>query len=211
MRILFFAVAAALVLVSGLRWYASAEPLSALLTYDATVFAETPEDVAEALGGPLTTGDIATIKRISRAEVEQAFSGLRIRFVDEGRAFWRLRVVPSVTPRTLSGRAMQSAAGASYAFGFLGGGGFLSFTTLALKAVVYAPPGTSRNELVDAIGRGIGRSAVHEFTHLILGSPPIHSDDESSYEFETADRASQYYGQLRWTAAWPLLERKLGR
>ena len=105
---------------------------------------------------------------------------------------------------------MVSAAGASYALGPLGGGGFLNFTTLALKAVVYQPPGTSRDELVTAIGRGIGRSAVHEFTHLMLGADSRHSGDDATYEYESADRMSQYYGQLRWADARPLLERRLG-
>jgi hypothetical protein len=111
----------------------------------------------------------------------------------------------------LNGRAIQSAAGVSYALGPLGGGGFLNFTTLALKAVAYAPAGASRDEIVAAVGRGIGRSAVHEFSHLILGVRPVHSEDEDSYEFDSADRRSQYYGELRWAAARPLLERRLGR
>ena len=136
MRIPFVAFAAAAVLVGGLRLYSSSSPLSARLSYDETAFAATPEDVAAALGGPLTAADVDAIKRISRGEVERAFAGLRVRFIDEGRGFWRVRVIPSVTPRTLNGRAMQNAAGASYAFGPLGGGGFLSFTTLAIKAVV---------------------------------------------------------------------------
>jgi len=167
--------------------------------------------VASVLGGPLTAADIETIKHVARAELEQAFGDLRIRFADEGRGFWRLLVVPSVVRQGLNGRAIQNAAGASYALGLLGGGGYLNFTTLALKAAVYAPPGASRDEIVTAIGRGIGRSAVHEFAHLILGGRPAHSDDEGSYEFESADRASQYYGELRWTRAWPLLEQRLGR
>ena len=167
--------------------------------------------MASALGGPLTAADIETIKRVARAELEQAFGDLRIRVADEGRGFWRLLVVPSVVRQGLNGRAIQNAAGASYALGPLGGGGYLNFTTLALKAVVYAPPGASRDDIVAAIGRGIGRSAVHEFAHLILGGRPAHSDDERSYEFESADRAAQYYGELRWTRAWPLLEQRLGR
>ena len=210
MRILFVAVAAALLLLGGLRIYSVATPPTASLTFDEAALAETPEQVTARLGGPLVGADVARIKELAREEVARAFSGLRLRFVDTGRAFWRIRVLASFAPPTLSGRPLVNTAGASYPFGALGGGGFLSFTTLAIKAIVYAPAGVSREEMVAAIGRGIGRSAVHEFTHLMLGGSAIHSDDESSYEFETADRPGQYYGDLRWGKAWPLLERKLG-
>jgi hypothetical protein len=211
MRILLVAVAAALVLLGGLRLYSSATPPTASLTFDDGALAATPGEVTAALGGPLGGADVDTIKALAHEEVERAFSGLRLRFVDTGRAFWRIRVLASFAPPTLSGRARVNTAGASYPFGALGGGGFLSFTTLAIKAIVYAPTGASREEMVAAIGRGVGRSAVHEFTHLMLGGSAIHSDDETSYEFETADRPSQYYGELRWGKARPLLDRRLGR
>jgi hypothetical protein len=210
-RILLVAVAAAFIVLGGLRLYSSATPPTASLTFDEAALAATPEEVRAALGGPLGGSDVERIKALAHEEVERAFSGLRLRFVDTGRAFWRIRVLASFAPPTLSGGPKINTAGASYPFGALGGGGFLSFTTLAIKATVYAPPGVSREELVAAIGRGVGRSAVHEFTHLMLGSRAIHSDDENSYEFETADRLSQYYGELRWGKAWPLLEQRLGR
>jgi hypothetical protein len=211
MRMLFVAVAAALLLLGGLRLYSVATPPTASLTFDEAALAGTPEEVAAALGGPLTRADAARIEELAREEVARAFTGLRLRFVDTGRAFWRIRVLASFAPPTFSGRPRVNTAGASYPFGALGGGGFLSFATLAIKAVVYAPPGVSREHMVAAIGRGIGRSAVHEFTHLMLGGSAIHSDDQNSYEFETADRPGQYYGEVRWGKAWPLLERKLGR
>ena len=197
--------------VIGWRSVGWSTPPTARFAYDASTFVETPEDLASVLGGPLTQADIETIKRVSGAELERAFAGLRIRFTDEGRGFWRVRVVPSVVRHGLNGRAIQSAAGVSYALGPLGGGGYLNFTTLALKAVAYAPPRASREDIVVALGRGLGRSAVHEFTHLILGARPAHSDDEGSYEFDSADRVSQFYGELRWAVARPLLEQRLGR
>ena len=205
------ALASALVVGVALRSWPVAAPPTAGLAFDPATFADTPPDVAAALGGPLTAADIATIRRVSRAELDRAFGGLRLRFIDGGHAFWRLLVVPSVTRFGLNGRAIQNAAGMSYPLGPLGGGGYLNFTTLALKAVVYAPAGASRDAIVTAIGRGIGRSAVHEFTHLILAGRPVHSTDEDSYEYESADRASQYYGELRWGPARGLLEHRLGR
>lgn len=59
-------------------------------------------------------------------------------------------------------------------------------------------------------GRGIGRVAAHEFGHQILGTGLVHNtDDENSYEYPSPDRAAQYYGELHWTTARPLLEQKL--
>ncbi len=65
--------------------------------------------------------------------------------------------------------------------------------------------------MVEAIGRGIGRAAAHEFAHQFLGSAPIHdSKDIKSYEYGTAGRAEQYYGDMRWDIARPLLEKRIG-
>jgi hypothetical protein len=33
--------------------------------------------------------------------------------------------------------------------------------------------------------------------------------DENSYEYPSSDRAAQYYSELHWTTARPLLERAL--
>jgi len=94
----------------------------------------------------------------------------------------------------------------------LGGGGFVNFNTLARNAVRYASPGASRREIVDGIGRGIGRAAVHELAHMMAAGVPIDSRaDVNSYEYASADRASQYYGDLRWTSAWPIIQQRIAR
>ena len=65
--------------------------------------------------------------------------------------------------------------------------------------------------MVEGIGRGIGRAAAHEFAHQFLGSAPIHdSKDIKSYEYGSAGRAEQYYGEMRWDIARPLLEKRVG-
>jgi hypothetical protein len=199
------------VMVAVTLRFAPTAPVAARVACDPAALADTPEDVATALGGPLTPDDVVRIREQARAELARAFAGLRIRFTEDGRAFWRILVVPSVVRQGVNGRAIQNAAGASYVLGPLGGAGFLNFTTLSLKAAVYAPQGASRDEIVTAIGRGIGRSAVHELTHLILGARPAHSDQPDSYEYHSADRVAQYYGELRWASARPLLEARLGR
>ncbi|HEV8210109.1 MAG TPA: hypothetical protein VGP77_08320, partial [Vicinamibacterales bacterium] len=58
-----------------------------------------PAPAAEKLGGLLTDAELATIKTISRAEVERAFAGFRIRISDDHASFWRVAVVPSLPRR----------------------------------------------------------------------------------------------------------------
>jgi hypothetical protein len=87
-----------------------------------------------------------------------------------------------------------------------GGQGSVSFSWLAGAAVSYAPPNADRASIVRAIGRGIGRAAAHEFAHLLL--PKANIDDPSdinSYEFRSAARSEQYFGELRWGRVLPLL------
>jgi hypothetical protein len=205
-RLFFAAVALTLLIAATLHWRASGVFISARLLFERGAFAGTPE-LTKALGGALTTAETARIESVARQEVERALAGLRIRFTD-GRAFWTVRVVPTVN--IVFGRRILDAAGATYAFGMLGGTASVNFTTLATNAVLYAPPDATRERIVDAMGRGVGRSAVHEFAHMIAGAG-IHSENVHSYEYTSAQRAAQYYGELRWDSAWPMLERKIGQ
>jgi hypothetical protein len=145
---------------------------------------------------------------VARVEVERAFSSLRVRITTSADAFWRLGVVRSLPARNT--RAVPRA-GESVALGMLGGGGTVACDVVARKAVNYAPAGAQRTDVVEAIGRGVGRTAVHEFVHQVLGPAVGHDDgDVDSYEHGSSDRASQYYGELHWTIAWPELQRRLG-
>ena len=167
-----------------------------------------PAHPVAALGGPLTAREMETIKQISRTEVERAFAGLRIAITDRRDAFWRVQVV-----QTLAGSAPTErvpSAGKAIVLGPLGGAAAVNFSLVALKAIDYAPHGASRDMTIEGIARGVGRVAVHEFAHQILGPSSPHSDDENSYEFHSPDRAAQYYGELHWTIAWPPLQQKIG-
>src|SRR6266540_1692278 len=96
--------------------------------------------------------------------------------------------------------------------GPLGGEGFVSFRTVAVPVIHYAPPNTRRLVIIEAIAMGIGRTAAHEFAHQILFGQNLHaSTDAQSYEYESADRAEQYYGSMHRDGAWPFLAEKLGR
>jgi hypothetical protein len=149
--------------------------------------------------------DMRLIEAASREEIVRAFRGYPIAIVERVAAHYRVRVVDS-----LNGPYGGSAE--SYALPGFGGHGFVSFRALAHGAIVHAPPDADRQEIVAAIGRGIGRAAVHEFTHQILGRQARidESKDVQSYEYGSATRREQYYGQMRWDIAEPLLRERFG-
>ena len=152
--------------------------------------------VAQSLGGPLTPTDCADIERIARAEVVAAFAGLRVDVTADPWAFWTVHVRAFVPSRT----RMLGAAGASLAFGPLGGRGMVGIMPLTAQALRHAPAHASRADVIAAIGRGVGRSVVHELAHQIAGGS-IDSSDASTYEYASVDRPAQYYGVLRWGPA----------
>jgi len=173
-------------------------------------------DDAVKIGGPLTADELGLIQAISREEIRRAYTDLRINITDRRRAFWRVAVVGTPLTATRNRTTYPfSFAGESRVFGPLGGSGSVAFAILAHNAVEYAPRPSSRRQIVDGIGRGIGRAAVHELAHQALGIDNVayldNQTDTDSYEHANADRRSQYYGELRWTTAWPVLQQKFGR
>jgi hypothetical protein len=165
------------------------------------------------LGGPLTVDEEQRIVTIARGEIGAAFSTLRIRVIDNRHAFYRVGVQQMIRPPGRNSFARGSgAAGLSHVFGPLGGAGSVNFYMLAAQAIAFAPTDAARADIVDAIGRGIGRAAVHEFAHQILPHGPMHtSDDEASYEYWTSNRRQQYYGPMHWSVAYPTLQQRLAR
>ena len=149
------------------------------------------------LGGAMTTADLAAIEDVARGELARAFAGLPIRVTARRAATYRVRVVQAVHDPRMRGR--WGVAGASHAVPGLGGRGEVSFDFLAGGATAMAPEQATRAAIVAAIGRGIGRTAVHEFTHQLLPQAPIHdSRDVRSYEFDSAARREQYFGEMHW-------------
>lgn len=172
--------------------------------FDRDAFDLTSEATAQ-LGGPLTAPEIVTIDRVARAEIDRAFAGLNFRLTTRHDAFWRVGVLA-----TVRGKSPIPSAGQSLALGPLGGDGSVGFGILALHAIRYAPKNASRRDVVETIGRGVGRAAIHEFAHQIAGTAD-NATDENSYEYGRSDRVSQYYGDLHWTIALPALRQKLGQ
>lgn len=204
------AIATTLMIFGVLQWRASVTPISIGLWYDDFPYTLN-EDATSKLGGSLEQPDIDAIKRAARGELERAFAGLRVAISDDRNAFWRVRVLRTIGPGLRPRRVPSS--GESYALGPFGGGGTVDFQVAAYGAIHYAPPGATRQEIVDGIGRGIARAAAHEFGHLILAGRFNHTrrTDGPTYEGATSDRAEQYYGEIHWATAWPLLEQKIGR
>ena len=200
---------------AAIAWRASNATIAAGFWWADTPFALSADDTGK-IGGPLTPAELKSIEETSRDEVRAAYADLRINITDRRGAFWRVSVVgtPLTTTRNRTTYPF-SFAGQSRVFGPLGGSGSVAFAILAHNAIEYAPPGALRRQIVDGIGRGIGRAAVHELAHQALGMDSLslldNRSDPDSYEYANADRRSQYYGDLRWTTAWPVLVQKFGR
>jgi hypothetical protein len=209
------AVVVVMAVSAAIAWLASRATIDAGFWWEDAPFVLSADDAVK-IGGPITADELTRIQHISRGEVEGAYTDLRVVVTDHHDAFWRVAVVGE--PITINRNRLTypfAMAGQSHVFGPLGGFGSVGFLILAHNAIEYAPAGASRGQIIDAIGRGIGRAAVHELAHQALGTDNLsHIDnrsDEQSYEYSSADRAAQYYGDLRWTIAWPVLEGKFGR
>jgi hypothetical protein len=159
----------------------------------------------ERIGGPIRPEEQSQIESVARAELEAAYAGLRIAFTRRPSGFYRVNVVQDIPGRGLP------VAGASRRVPFGGGVGSVSFRTLGSQAVANAPRDADRSRIIAAIGKGIGRTAAHEFAHQILVNVNLHdTKDPDSYENGISDHPSQFYGTLRWAFARPVLEQYLG-
>jgi len=165
---------------------------------------------SKVIDGAVTTADLTAIEAIARAELKQAYGGLPIVISARRDATFRIRVVQEVRDRRFRGN--WGVAGESFSVPGLGGNSSVSFLFLASGAVATSPAGASRSEITQAIGRGIGRTAAHELAHLLLPQAPIHdSTDIRSYEYDSAARREQYFGEMHWALARPWLEARLAR
>ena len=143
------------------------------------------------------------IAALARVEVVRAFEGLPVVISDRRDATYQVRVLEGLTNPMFNSDI--EIAGQSRAVSGFGGQGAVSFRLIAGHAIGYAPPGADRATIIAAIGRGIGRSVVHELTHQFLPTAQIHGSDRLSYEFGSASRPEQYYDELHWDIALPML------
>lgn len=206
-----FSIVAAAAIVGGLELKSRDHVVAAGFWFDEDMTFEVHDPTR--LGGPLTVEEQRRIVTIARAEVEHAFSEFRIRLVASSDAFYRVGVRQMILPSHRNSYVRGTgAAGQSHVFGPLGGAGTVNFYMLAAQAMAFAAGGATRMDIVDAIGRGVGRAAVHEFAHQILPRGPMHtSEDNASYEYWTSNRKAQYYGEMHWSVAYPTLRERLAR
>lgn len=168
------------------------------------------EDVtfeSPALGGRLTANDLRVIENVAREELAVAFRDFDLTLTKSKNARYRVRVVPTVREHRMRREAV--VAGEARGVPWIGGMGAVNFTYFASGAIVFAPAGTTRDGLIAAIGRGLGRGAVHEFAHQLISHSDLHHGrDRGSYEYHAASREQQYYGPMHWDVAGPILKRK---
>lgn len=177
---------------------------------DAGFWFEKVSFTSSRLGGPITPREMETIESIARSEIARAFDRWPVTLSDRREATHRVRVVQEL--RDMRHRFEVSIPAESRAVSGVGGQGAVSFTWLASSAVGFAPDDADRGVMIEAIGRGIGRAAVHEFVHLLFPRASIHdSTDVESYEYYSAARREQYFGDLHWDVARPLLEQRSAR
>jgi len=202
-------VIASVLLVGGaFAWLAGER--SGCRSLDAGFWFEDVSYNSARLGGPITAQEVETIVSVARSELTDAFARLNITLSDRRDATHRVRVVQELGDMRLRYRVGIPAESRAVA-GF-GGQGSVSFSWFASGALTYAPEDARRSAMIEAIGRGIGRAAVHEFVHLLLPTAPIHdSTDIESYEYRSAARREQYFGEMHWDLAWPLLQERIGR
>ena len=199
-------LAIAAVVASGVR--STARTVGAGFWFEPVRF-EATEPMADRLGGAVTDDEMRMIESIALSELTHAFDGFRVAFSNRRDATYRMRVVQSLRHPMFPKMPPPSAE--SRAIAGIGGQGAVNFQLLANSAIAYSTDDADRPTMIAAIGRGIGRAAAHEFAHQFLATAPIHnSRDIQSYEYRSADRREQYYGEMRWDIARPLLEKRLG-
>lgn len=160
--------------------------------------------VSARLSAPLTAADLRTIESVARQELHIAFEHTRLQLTGSGAPPFRVRVVPQRDAPS------RPTAGESRAFGGIRGNGVVNFNVVALSAVAYSHGTSDRESLVCAIGRGIGRTAVHEFAHQILG-PAGMDGTADPFSYEHADlRAEHFYAPLHWGPAAATLRQRIG-
>src|SRR5437867_10529630 len=175
-------LALAAVLALGLGSCVKTHVVEAGFWFDRVTF-DLPVGDVERIAGPIRPEEQLQIESIARAELEAAYAGLRIRFTRQPSGFYRVSVVQDIPGRGLP------VAGASRRVPFGGGGGSVSFRTLGSQAVANAPPDANRARIIEAMGKGIGRTAAHEFAHQILVRVNLHdTKDPDSYENGISDR-----------------------
>jgi len=161
------------------------------------------------IGGSVSANELATIEAIARSEIAKAFEPFQAPLTSNRNARYTVRVVQRLNDARMFRQV--DVAGQSRAVSGFGGSGAVSFDFVANGAMVYSPEDAPRAIVIEALGRAIGRTAVHEFAHQLVPHTQIHDTRvPNSYENGTAS-AAQYFGEMHWDIAAPSLEQRMGR
>jgi hypothetical protein len=159
------------------------------------------------LGAPITANELAAIEMLARAEIVKAFQDFAVTLTGNRNARFKVAVLQRLRDERMLRNA--DVAGQSRVLRGFGGSGAVSFHFVASAATVFLPESADRAALIEATGRAIGRTAVHELAHQLAPDTPIHDTrNPDSYENGTAS-AGQYSGDMGWDIARPELERRL--
>ena len=162
------------------------------------------------IGEPISQAEYAVIEKIARAEIAQAFEEFDVTVTANRQARYRVVVAPHLKDSRLL--RPGTYAGESRAVAGFGGSGAVNFEFVANGAMVLSPNDAGRATIIDAIGRGVGRVAIHEFLHQLLPKVAIHdSRDKESYEGNSPALIEGYFGDLHWDIAGPELQRRIKR
>ena len=162
------------------------------------------------IGDPITPAEFRTIDTVARAEIANAFKDYDVTISMNRDARFKVAVVPELKDQRLIRSGAN--AGESRAVAGFGGSGAVNFEYVANGAMVFSPEHAARATVIDAIGRGVGRVAIHEFLHQLLPKAPIHdSKDVHSYEGNSPAIVEGYFGDLHWDIASPWLPQRLKR
>ena len=133
------------------------------------------------IGDPLTSDELVSVEQTARAEIERAFSDFDVTVSARHDARFRVHVVEQLHDQRVTPGG--TFAGESRAISGFGGSGAVNFEFVASGAMIFSRESASRGELIDALARGIGRVAIHEFLHQLLPTAALHdSKDARSYE-----------------------------
>ena len=161
------------------------------------------------IGEPISAVEFATIDRIARAEIATAFAPYDVTISSNHDARFKVAVLPALRDQRML-RRRSTYAGESRAVAGFGGSGAVNFEYVANGATVFSPDAASRATVIEAIGRGLGRVAIHEFLHQLLPKAAIDGSTEiRSYEGNTAAMVEGYFGDLHWDVAAPWLRERL--
>jgi hypothetical protein len=160
------------------------------------------------IGDPITPAEFAIIDKVARDEMAKAFAPFDVSVTANHSARYKVAVLQRLRDERLIRGGTY--AGESRAVAGFGGSGAVNFEYVANGAMVFSPDYASRATVIEAVGRGLGRVAIHEFLHQLLPKAAIDgSNDVHSYEGNTAAVAEGYFGELHWDIAGPWLRKRL--